>query len=59
MASLAGLGDPPMSDAEDIFKALIAGADIELAPNGNLVYYVLPFAHMDLIADRYGVTLND
>jgi hypothetical protein len=48
-----------MSDAEDIFKALIAGADIELAPNGNLQYYVLPFAHMDFVADRYGVTLND
>jgi hypothetical protein len=48
-----------MSDAERIFKSLIMGADVELAPNGNLMYYVIPFAHMDLVADRYGVTLND
>jgi hypothetical protein len=48
-----------MSDAERIFQALIAGADTELAPNGNLVYFVIPFAHMDLIADRFGVALRD
>jgi hypothetical protein len=48
-----------MSDAERIFKSLIAGADTELAPNGNLMYYVVPFAHMAVVADRFGVTLND
>jgi hypothetical protein len=48
-----------MSDAERIFHDLIAGADTELAPNGSLQYYVLSFAHMDLVADRFGVTLHD
>jgi hypothetical protein len=48
-----------MSDAERIFKSLIAGADIELTPNGDIRFYVVPFAHMAVVADRYGVELHD
>lgn len=48
-----------MSDAERIFRSLINGADIELTPNGDIRFYVVPFAHMAVVADRYGVELHD
>jgi hypothetical protein len=48
-----------MSDAERIFKSLIMGADQELTPKGDVAYFVIPFAHMAVVADRYGVELHD
>jgi hypothetical protein len=48
-----------MSDAERILKSLIMGADIELTPNGDIRFYVVPFAHMAVVADRYGVEIHD
>jgi hypothetical protein len=48
-----------MTDAERIFKSLIMGADQELTPKGDVAYFVIPFAHMAVVADRYGVELHD
>jgi hypothetical protein len=48
-----------MPSYEQLFKSLIAGADIELTPNGDVRFYVVPFAHMAVVADRYGVEIHD
>jgi hypothetical protein len=52
-------GESGVTTYEQLFKSLIMGADQELTPKGDIAYFVIPFAHMSVVADRFGVELHD